>query len=47
MLAGIVRHLRGIAPVASRASPRPSDPRETPFFPVALAAHGHRGKKFF
>ena len=30
-LAGLARRPRGLAVVAARASPRPSDPRETPF----------------
>jgi hypothetical protein len=37
-LVGLARRSRGLSIVAARASPRPSDPRETPFFPVALAA---------
>jgi len=42
-LAGLARRSRGLSVVAARASPRPSDPRETPFFPVALAATATSG----
>ena len=40
-LAGLARRPRGRAVVAARASPRPSDPRETPFSRGARS-HGHR-----
>jgi small subunit ribosomal protein S6e len=42
-LVGLARRSRGLSVVAARASPRPSDPRETPFFPVALAATATSG----
>ena len=42
-LVGPARRSRGLSVVAARASPRPSDPRETPFFPVAPAATATSG----